>query len=224
MSIGLVYYSHNQLPDRLRDVCLAGLNHVAHQRDAERVMVVAEHIHTPEADNWHQIELDRVDNVARDITLRVLAGCSSLSADYVALVEHDVLYPSDYLSAAPWEQIEQGGFWYDCNTYRINAYGYFPHGGKLMSCCVARRDLLIQHFKKRLRHLAGGGRFVWQEPGMDIITKEDIHDYRGRSPVLDVRWGGNATGMREAPAYFHVLDGWINHADLWRNLLGDKVL
>lgn len=225
MKIGFVYYSHNQLPDRLRDVCLNEITRVGEIICADLVAVVAERIDTDQAKKWTQLVCDVNENPVMDISNRVLTGCLASTADYIALIEHDVLYPNDYLVHAPWNLIEDGDFWYDVNTYRVNADGFFPHGGKLMSCCVARRDVLINHFVKRIKFLEAGNKFKWGEPGKDMQGEYPLaYSYQGVTPVLDIRWGGNLTGTRKSQSYQKKINGWMEHCELWNELLGDKLL
>jgi hypothetical protein len=212
--VTLLYYTHNVLPDELRDEVLERLNAAASRQKCERLAVVAKRINNPPAAGWQQIvQAANPAGGPTDQDSRILTGARAATTDYVALTEHDVLYPHTYLQTAPWAEIDRHlGWWYDVNTVRCNAGGYFGRRWLLTSCLVARTDLVARHFEARLEARARGVRIVWDEPGKDGI--EDVGhvvgplEYLGRDPVVDLRWGGNMTGCRTADAYSPANSYW----------------
>lgn len=217
MSVALIYYSHQPdgMPAALTDAVLDGLNRVASEHNADPVAVTPAPIR-----GWRHIAHPVGERGSVDQDQRILAGLFATTAEFSALVEHDVLYPSTYLDLTPWPEVAAGGWWYDCNTARANAHGFIPHGGPLTSCLIAKTLALRLHFADRLERRYNGVRIVWDEPGLDTNQPDRVHRYRGTNPVVDVRWGGNMTGNRFADRYVSELPYWGEHRELWQRTVG----
>jgi hypothetical protein len=221
--ITLCYYSHNTVPDTFRDAVLMRLNVVADNIGADRVACVREYIDSVPARKWTQLVQESVCAGGMDQDTRIASCLRVVGTGLVALVEHDVLYPADYLSELPREACAMGGYWYDMNTAIVNEYGYWMAHKTLTSCMCANRDLLQRHFVRRIEARKAGERIVWDEPGKDLPNSQPVQGYVGDTPVIDVRWGGNMTGHRDWPQYADRLDGWPSHAEVWAGIgLGNK--
>lgn len=222
-TITLVYYTHNVIPDRLRDAVLRRLDVVAENMRADKMAVVANFIRMP-GSGWRQEFKARGfagDGAGLDQDSRIVHGCTHATTDLVALVEHDVLYPETYLQGAPLDEIAAGHWWYDVNVMRVNRHGYFTGSEIVTSCMIAPREQVAEHFGRRVSYRRAGNRIVWDEPGKDLESIHGLRRYVGLRPVLDVRWGGNMTGMREARGGYYrtTIEGWPEHSELWREVM-----
>jgi len=228
MNASLIYYTNDKLPEQLRNQCLACV--AAMEGFAEVILVVppgrsydfAECL--GKIDEQLEKDLDALIIEAEgvpghhDICVKTLAGLQKAKGDVAYLIEHDVLYPADYLDTIA---VVNGGkhVYYNLNAITVNHAGYLVQPGRpLTSNAFARVEILWEIYSNRLRHLTTGGRIKWGEPGRNpgdgpfkpVTTNSP-------SPVLDIRWGGNLTGRRTGPTT-QTAPYWGPHKALWASL------
>lgn len=225
----LLYYSNDQLPEQLRNQCLANI--VAIEGYEELIAVVPPDRGRDIADViGRTMEASGISRDARiieppegkrghhDITLKTLAGLEACKTDMVYLMEHDVLYPHDYLSTLGGNN--EGAFvWFNINAITANKEGYLLNSGRtLTSNAFARVEVLWEIYTRRRDLIETGGRIKWGEPGRNDgdgpFTPENV---TAPTSTIDIRWGGNLTGGRDG-ATKQTHPYWGNHADLWTAL------
>jgi len=129
---------------------------------------------------------------------QVLIGLQASKADHIFMCEHDVLYHPSHFDFAPPRD--------DVYYYNKNAYKYKLKTGRIVkydcrwfSQLCANRELLIQHFKKKIKVIEAGKdrRHFGYEPGSGHSRKIDKYGheyYESKYPNIDIRHGRNFSG------------------------------
>lgn len=130
----------------------------------------------------------------------ILAGLEKVTTPYVALAEHDVLYPPGYFNHRPKADID-----YNVNRWCLHAdRGIYSRRREwAMSQMFAKTDILRENIRLRLRNwpedkacLKGNfepGRGDWAL-GLPPIT---VHRFKSKRPTLDITGHGyNLTGPK----------------------------
>lgn len=148
---------------------------------------------------------------------QILTGLVLSNADTIFFCEHDVLYhPSHFDFIPPKKDV----YYYNTNVWRVR----YPDGHSVkvddlrqLSGLVADRELLINHFRERLKRIETEGYSpkIGFEPGTHGRS-ERIDDfgsevYQSKFPNLDIRHGENATPSRWDPSEFRnkkYTQGW----------------
>lgn len=218
----VVLYTHCDLADppfrACFDVLSAAISHSASTEMVapHRIVVTSEPQDVPRY--WQNV-VAVGDRGHHDCYTKIIAGCEAAKHDIVFLAEHDVLYPQGYFDASP---ESDDAFYYNSHVWTLSLAGAWPTPRRwLTSNCRASRELLLDQFRDRLALVNSGGRVVWDEPGRN---DGDIAEARWLTqdcpePTVDVRYGGNLTGMRYskgAPAA--VIPGWGRAGRLWSSL------
>ena len=138
---------------------------------------------------------------------QILMGLESSDADVVFFCEHDVLYHPSHFDFTP----ERNDIYY----YNSNFWKYKPATGqvvgykaKLLSQLCAHREILITHYRKRVKMLEEGSKLK-SEPG----TRDGIKDHptmfwKSKYCNIDIRHGGNLTGIKRFhPSEFRSANG-----------------
>lgn len=142
----------------------------------------------------------------------ILTGLEISRADYVFLAEHDVLYHSSHFRFVP---PDAEHYWYNTHTYKIRASDglALSYAGLLVSGLCASRELLVRHYRERLRLIEEHTTYLvasklpvrregyeWSmgfEPGRHSLPRgvDNIPalTWRSEYPNLDVRHGKNLT-------------------------------
>jgi len=161
---------------------------------------------------------------------QILAGLEKLTTDVVFFCEHDVYYhPSHFDFTPPKKNV----YYYNTNTWKIrlnDGHALYYYTRQLSGLC-AYRELLIQHFKERIRRVEAEGfsRKMGFEPGthrrkerVDDFTSED---WRSKAPNLDLRHNLNLTKSRWKQSDFRDLrncrdwqESHISKIEGWDNL------
>lgn len=131
-----------------------------------------------------------------DIAQRILKGLAHIDTEYVALCEHDVIYPVGYFEAALAVADGIGERWTYCgNAVHLTARGWGAHANypraRLLSCLTARRADLVSFFAERSMSIDRGERVRVAEPIDDGCVSWECVE-----PVIDIRHGENLTGDR----------------------------
>jgi glycosyltransferase involved in cell wall biosynthesis len=137
---------------------------------------------------------------------QILAGLEALDTDVAFLCEHDVLYHPSHFELVPTE----GKYCYNINTWKVDvvtgkAVTYIT---KQTSGLFANRQLLIEHYRKRISRVRAEGftRKMGFEPGSHN-RKERVDDIwsiaaHSRFPNIDLRHDKNLTSSRWSPDQF----------------------
>lgn len=138
---------------------------------------------------------------------QILAALEASGGDYVFFCEHDVLYdPSHFLFTPP----RDGTYYYNVNVWKLWDDGFClkVDDCRQLSGLCANRQLLIQHYKERIRRVESEGfsRKMGFEPGTHR-RPERVDDYgsdvwRSDVPNVDIRHGGNMTSSRRKKEQF----------------------
>jgi glycosyltransferase involved in cell wall biosynthesis len=190
---GLVYYTDNRLDERLMAACQARLNRYRNGWDLVSVslqpMAFGRNIHLP---------LER-GHLA--MFKQILAGLEAVDADVVYLVEHDMLYHRSHFDFVP---PKKDVYYYNENTWKVDA----ATGQALFYYCkqtsglVAWRELLIEHYRKRVAKVEAEGydRNMGYEPGTHRpprgVDSHPAERFMSKHPNIDIRHGSNWTRSR----------------------------
>ena len=191
---GLVYYTDCRLDGRLAAAVQANLNRHLNGHDLVTVslqpLAFGRNIHLP---------LER----GHDAYFRqILAGLEEVKADVVFLAEHDILYHPSHFEFTP-ERAD--AYYYNRNQWKVDA----ATGRALFYLCdqvsglCADRELLLEHYRKRVARMEAEGRFdrnIGFEPGSHkpprgIDDHPALH-WMSAKPNIDIRHGGNLTKSR----------------------------
>lgn len=132
---------------------------------------------------------------------QILTGLEAMDTDVVFFCEHDVLYhPSHFDFAPPTRDL----YYYNLNVWKVNATtGHaITYITKQLSGLCAYRDILIEHYRERVRRIEAEGfsRGIGFEPGSHN-RKERIDDRKSEAwysdyPNVDIRHDKNLTANR----------------------------
>jgi hypothetical protein len=141
------------------------------------------------------------------IAKKILIGLENTDADIIFFAEHDVLYhPSHFEFVPPKKDV----FYYNENVWQVRAsdgHALYYDCKKLSQLC-AYKELLVKHFKERVRRIEAEGfsNAMGYEPGTHN-RKERVDDYKAEAwrspfPSIDIRHESNATASRWNPEEF----------------------
>lgn len=138
---------------------------------------------------------------------QILAGLEAMDTDVVFFCEHDVLYHPTHFDFTP---PTRETYYYNMNVWKLNAEtGHaVTYITKQLSGLCAYRDVLLRHFRERVRRIEAHGfsRAMGFEPGSHG-RKERIDDvksaeWRSEYPNVDIRHDKNLTASRWNPSQF----------------------
>lgn len=189
----LIYYTDNRLDERLMAACMRQINECRNGHDLISVSLA------PIA-YGRNITLP-LERGALTMFKQILAGLEAATADIVFLVEHDLLYhPSHFEFTPP----RRDAYFYNENTWKVDAktgQALFYYTKQTSGLC-AYRDLLIEHYRKRVARVATEGydRNMGYEPGCHRpprgIDDHPAERWMSAHPNIDIRHGGNLTKSR----------------------------
>lgn len=164
---------------------------------------------------------------------QILAGLNAVGTDIVYFCEHDVLYHPAHFANFEIEPPRKDTFYYNLNVWKVDvktgrAVTYIT---KQTSGLVAYRDLLIEHYTKRIELVKANGfsRKMGFEPGSHK-RRERVDDYPSDTysplyPNIDLRHSKNLTASRWSQDQFRDqrnCRGWresdIRHIEGWPQL------
>lgn len=130
---------------------------------------------------------------------QILTGLKAMTGENVFMCEHDVLYHSSHFDFTP---PKTDVYYYNSNVYkyRLKDRRIVKYDCKWLSQLCANRQLLIQHYEKKIKIVEAGGerKFYGYEPGTGHSRRVDRYGYEIRSsqyPNIDIRHGGNLSGV-----------------------------
>jgi len=209
VSRGLLYYTDNKLDKEIMEKCQRQLKRCANQN---RIVSVS----LEPMDFGENIYMD-LERGHLTMFKQILRGLEELSADIVFFCEHDVLYhPTHFYFTPP----EKDKFYYNTNVWKLRLSD--GHAMRTKDCrqtsgLCAYRELLIEHYKKRIELVEkeGYSNKMGFEPGTHG-REERVDDYKSDTweshrPNIDIRHGGNLTPSRWSKDQFRnqrFTDGW----------------
>jgi glycosyltransferase involved in cell wall biosynthesis len=209
VSKGIVYFTDNRLNPAIMKACQEQLMRAANGRRIVSVSLK---------------KIDFGDNIALDLERgyltmfkQILAGLEELDSDIVFLAEHDILYHSSHFDFVP---PQKDKYYYNINVWKLRlADGHCLHYDcQQTSGLCAYRELLIQHYKERVRRVEAEGfsRNMGFEPGTHGRPQR-VDDYKAESwrseyPNVDIRHDKNLTSSRWNKEQFRnqrYTKGWL---------------
>lgn len=128
---------------------------------------------------------------------QILTGLQTLDTDIVFLIEHDVLYPRCHFNFVP---PRNDVYYYNENWWRVRAIDgvAFRFNAITVSSLCANRNLLIQHYEKRVDRVTKQfSNRQGYEPGLNQyprgIDNVPFGIWRSTHPLVDIRHGNNFT-------------------------------
>ncbi len=188
LSIGMLYYTDNQLDDRIMKVVQKNLEY---QCNGHRLVSVSL---KPMSFGENIVLPLRRGHLA--MAKQQLAGLEKLDTDIVFMVEHDIIYPACHFDFIP---PRKDVFYYNLNWWKVRQTdGQALHfKAKQVSGLCAYRDILIEYYRNRVRLIESGeigGRRHF-EPGShyrDAYNKLTTHGFDtwfSEIPYVDIRHG-----------------------------------
>jgi hypothetical protein len=138
---------------------------------------------------------------------QILKALEESTEDIIFMCEHDVLYHPSHFDFAPPDRTK---VYYNQNVWQTRATDGFSvkYTQKSVSQVCAYRDVLLKHYKERVRRVEAEGwnRKMGYEPGA-VNRFERIDDlqsgtWSSAGPNIDIKHGKNLTEMRWKPSDF----------------------
>ncbi len=147
---------------------------------------------------------------------QILAGLEKSEAINVFLCEHDVLYHPSHFDFKPSRDDQ---FYYNVNVIKAWPDGFTVKVDdcRQVSGLCANRELLITHYKERVRRveLEGYSNAMGYEPGThgrpERVDEYRSDIWRSEYPNIDIRLDSNMTASRRSPDEFRnkrYTQGW----------------
>lgn len=197
---GLLYYTNNRCQERIALAC-------RHQIERCR-KAVGEYTSLVSVSQYpinfgHNIVLPLRSSIL-SMFKQNLAGLEAITTDIVFFVEHDVLYhPSHFEFTPPRDDM----YYFNTNVWALDddtGQALYYDGMKMVSGLVAYRDILIEHFRKKIEWVEREGRFSHNRMGFEPGRKPskgrtDDYDwdvFRSERPNVDIKGSHNITRKR----------------------------
>lgn len=162
---------------------------------------------------------------------QVLAGLEQIPSGWVFFCESDVLYhPSHFGFTPPTSE----AYYYNEHTYKVDAMtgqAVFYYTKQVSGLC-ADRDLLLEHYQKRIKRIESEGKFnlrIGYEPGCHRpprgIDNYPATRWMAEYPNVDIRHDHNITKTRWSQNEFRnprACEGWQLASEIpgWGYTLG----
>jgi len=198
-SWGVVYYTNNNLDEGIMKQCQEQIKKGIGQH---KLISVSDQ----KIDFGDNIKVD-YGTGAISMFKKILAGLEAVGTDYVFLCEHDVLYHPTHFKFVPQSNDK---YYYNQNCWQLRASDGLAvyYDCKRLSQLCADRQLLIKHYKERIRRceLEGFTRRMGFEPGSHGRPErvDDIGSdiWRSEFPNIDIKHDRNFTEARWKPEQF----------------------
>lgn len=207
---GILYYTDNRLDQKLMSAVQKQI-----QLGAEENRIVSVSLKPIEFGENIVMDLERG---YLTMAKQILAGLEKLDTDIVFFAEHDVLYHPTHFNFTPPDTKK---YYYNTNVWRVRAtdgHALWCNDLQQLSGLVAYRELLIKHFKEKVKRIEKDGfsRAMGFEPGTHN-RPERIDDFKAESfksdyPNLDIRHDLNLTESRWKKEEFRnekYTEGWL---------------
>lgn len=197
-SKGIVYYTHNVGPAEL----LTGVRQQILTGMKEKHIVSVSTLPISFGKNLIRKKAEE-ESGWMDMFQKILMGLEASTADVIFFCEHDVYYHPKHFDFVP---PRKDAFYYNINVWKIRLEDGFAlkvDDCKQLSGLVAHRELLLNHYKERIKRIKEQGftRGNGFEPGTRSLKNGGYDDvpafsYSAEYPNLDIRHGTNATQNR----------------------------
>lgn len=218
----VVYYSNNKVNRVLLVHCLRLIERAVAKAGADLVCVTWEAVETQ---GTNRLYTPAGPGGHIHIYRQILAGLEGAADEEpVCLAEHDVLYPDVYVTEMVGE-VGNGIVTYNRNISHLTPFGFAPakRDYYYLSNCAGRAGLLRKCAEEKIQECERDRR---QRPGSaEFGVGQDVPKRSVTTTVatVDVRHGGNLTGMRFAETYQPELAGWGPATD-YRSLFGETAI
>lgn len=193
-SKGIVYYTDNQASEH---ILMSVRNQLSKICNGHKIVSVS------------LCPIDFHDNIVLPLERgiltmfkQILAGLERIDTDIVFLCEHDIIYHPSHFDFVP---ERDDIFYYNVNTWKVDAdsgQALFYYTKQTSGLC-ANRELLLEHYRKRVERVAKEGRYsrnMGFEPGTHSPPR-GIDHYKAESwmsehPNIDIRHKHNLTKTR----------------------------
>jgi len=136
-----------------------------------------------------------------DLFERILIGLEASESDVIFFCEHDVLYSPKHFDFIP---LDRTKIYYNKNVWHVRSSDGFAvyYEAKRLSQLCAYRDILIEHYKKRIEKVKENGfsfatGFEPASHNRDERVDDLKSDYwESILPNIDIKYGGNSTKAR----------------------------
>lgn len=191
MNKGIIYYTNNRIEERIAIACRSVL-----LRACDVIPIVSVS-HFPIGFGKNIV----VDFASGPISIfkQILIGLENCDTDIVYLCEHDVLYHSSHFEYVPKRDDK---FYYNQNRWSVDSCSgdALYRLSKAMSCLVAYKKILVDHFTDLLNLISKDGykrSIMGFSPGTHKFNGMKIHSprtFESEHPNLDIRHGDNISG------------------------------
>jgi len=194
MTKSIIYYTDNRCEERILRIVRKQL--IISKSDIHLVSV-------------SQIPISFGDNIVINeprsrLTMfrQILIGLEEVRSDIAFLVEHDVLYHPSHFEFLP---KRDDLYYFNKNVWKVDSRSgkcLYYLTGKASQLC-ANRDLLIEHYRKKIRMVEEGGwsTRIGYEPGNRKVRKGGVDDFgreffTSKCPNIDIRHDSNLSPTR----------------------------
>ncbi len=212
---GIIYYTDNQLDDKIMKKCQQQLKNAA----SSTLPIVSVSLKPIVFGQNYTLEGERG---YLTVTKQIIKALEESTSDIVFFAEHDVLYHPSHFDFTP---TKKNVYYYNMNSWMLRAEDghclYYDHRSLSGMCCF--RETALLHFKKRKEKIeallkeAGDTGKVKATSGNTISLKEGIHrlgfepgthdrpekvdnlkaeSWKSELPNVDIRHSGNLTQNR----------------------------
>jgi len=198
---GLVYYTDNRCEERILRVCRQQIERCLNGKKYPIVSVSQFPI-----DFGHNIVMP-LPRCVTSLYKQVLQGLEASDADYIYLIEHDLIYhPSHFEFVPP----DKKTFWYNRNRWALCAdtgKAVFYHTN-VPSLMVASRKLLIKHYSRAAKMAEETGARTSKygySPPRGLPKDQRVGRYKtwlSAQPCIDIRHGNSFTRRRMDKSQF----------------------
>ncbi len=221
---GILYFTDGELNSNIMELVQKQLNFISQSMSIPITCVSLGY--TAFGDTSIKLPLKR-SNLS--MFKQILVGLENIDADIVFFCEHDVLYHPSHFNFIP---LEKDVYYYNTNVWKVNVSNDLAvrvTNCKQTSGLCAYKDLLIQHYRQRVKRVEEEGftRAMGFEPGTHH-REERIDDFKADGwesefPNLDIRHKNNWTKTKWKPEQFRnkrFAEGWTE--DKVQNIKGWK--
>jgi hypothetical protein len=218
---GIVYYTHHYLPENIMEAVQDTIR-------SSGLPVVS--VSLRPMDFGKNVVLDLKPGVMT-MFKQILAGLEASKADTIFLAEHDIFYHSSHFDFNP---PKKDTYYYNANVWRWDypkdRFITYDHLTSLSGLC-ADRELLLNHYQKRLEKIAEKGwedgrdpnwaRKIGYEPGKKRrrggFLDEPTAEWRSEYPNIDIRHKRTITPPKVT------LDSFRHPPTGWRETTSDRI-
>jgi hypothetical protein len=190
---GIVYYTDNLCDEKILEVGQRNLRHICSDFD-----IVSVSLKPMKFGRNFVMPLERG---ILTMFKQILKGLEESKADIVYLCEHDMIYHPSHFDFVP---SKKDVYYYNENTWKVDAksgQALFYYCKQTSGCC-AYRELLVEHYRKRVARVEESGydRNMGFEAGTHSFPR-GVDNYKAEKyfseiPNIDIRHGTNLTRSR----------------------------